>query len=83
MLRFCLLQGLLGGWRNNALVNSLHNIGNLALRIVDVDGGMPALGDKFKATFEENVTLARNAALRKIFTPLQFGFGRNGFSWER
>jgi len=55
----------------------------LALRIVDVDGGMPALGDKFKATFEENVALARNAALRKIFTPLQFGFGRNGFSWER
>lgn len=55
----------------------------LALRIVDVDGGMPALGDKFKATFEENVALARNNTMRKIFTPMQWGFGRNAFSWER
>lgn len=55
----------------------------LALRIVDVDGGMPALADKFKATFEESVALARNNTMRKLFTPLQWGFGRNAFSWER
>lgn len=55
----------------------------LALRIVDVDGGMPALADKFKATFEESIALARNNTMRKLFTPLQWGFGRNAFSWER
>ena len=27
--------------------------------------------------------LARNNTMRKLFTPLQWGFGRNAFSWER
>lgn len=55
----------------------------LALRIVDVDGGMPAMADKFKAAFEESVARARNNAMRKLFQPQHWGFGRNGFSWER
>lgn len=55
----------------------------LALRIVDVDGGMPALAERFKATFEENVKLARDNAMRKLFAPAQWGFGRNGFSYSR
>jgi hypothetical protein len=55
----------------------------LALRIVDVDGGMPALAERFKASFEENVKLARDNAMRKLFAPAPFGFGRNGWSWTR
>lgn len=55
----------------------------LALRIVDVDGGMPALAERFKATFEENVKQARDSAMRKLFAPAPWGFGRNGFSWTR
>lgn len=55
----------------------------LALRIVDVDGGMPALAERFKASFEENVKLARDSAMRKMFQPAPWGFGRNGFSWTR
>lgn len=54
----------------------------LALRIVDVDGGMPARAAEFRASFEDNVKRARNMAMRKMFTPAQWGFGRNGFSWE-
>lgn len=55
----------------------------LALRIVDVDGGMPNRAMEFRASFEDTVRKARSAAMRKMFTPLQWGFGRNGFSWER
>jgi hypothetical protein len=54
----------------------------LALRIVDTDGGMPARAMEFRASFEDTVRKARNSAMRKMFTPLQWGFGRNGFSWE-
>lgn len=54
----------------------------LALRIVDVDGGMPGRAAEFKSTFEENVEKAARNAKRKMFTPAPWGFGRNGFSWE-
>lgn len=54
-----------------------------ALRIVDHDAGNPQRAAEFKAAFEENVTRARNEAMRKMFTPAPFGFGRNGFSWVR
>jgi len=54
----------------------------LALRIVDVDGGMPARANEFRASFEDHVKRARNTAMRKMFTPAQWGFGRSGFSWE-
>lgn len=54
----------------------------LALRIVDVDGGMPVRASEFRASFEDHVRRAKNVAMRKMFTPAQWGFGRNGFSWE-
>ena len=54
----------------------------LALRIVDHDLGDPARAHEFRALFEKHVTQARKDAMRKMFTPLPWGFGRNGFSWE-
>lgn len=54
----------------------------LALRIVDVDGGFQGRANEFRASFEDHVRRARNTAMRKMFTPAQWGFGRNGFSWE-
>lgn len=53
----------------------------LALRIVDLDEEAPARGKEFAASFEANVKLARDASMRKLFTPLQWGFGRNGWAW--
>lgn len=55
----------------------------LALRIVDHDAGNPARANEFRASFEDHVRTARNNAMRKLFAPMQWGFGRNGFSWER
>jgi len=54
----------------------------LALRIVDVDAGFQNRANEFRASFEDHVKRARNMAMRKMFTPAQWGFGRNGFSWE-
>lgn len=55
----------------------------LALRVADVDAGMPARAMEFRTSFEIVVRAAKQAAMRKMFTPLQWGFGRNGFGWER
>ena len=55
----------------------------LALRIADLDAGSPARAAEFAASFEGHVALARREAMRKLFAPQQWGFGRNGFSWER
>lgn len=54
----------------------------LALRIVDDDAGWVKRAADFKATFEESVTQARKLAMRKLFAPLDWGFGRGGFGWE-
>lgn len=54
-----------------------------ALRIVDHDAGNPGRAQEFKAAFEENVQKARKEAMKKMFAPLSWGFGRNGFSWSR
>lgn len=53
----------------------------LALRIVDHELGDPARAQEFKASFEDAARKARLLALRKMFTPLQHGFGRGGWSW--
>ena len=53
----------------------------LALRIVDHDLGDVNRAQEFKASFEDAVRKARNLSMRKMFTPLQHGFGRNGWSW--
>lgn len=54
----------------------------LALRIVDHDAGNPQRAAEFRASFEDHIKNARNEVMRKMFTPLQWGFGRNGFSYE-
>lgn len=54
----------------------------LALRIVDADAGSPARAQEFAQTFAVHVKAARDLAMRKMFTPQPWGFGRNGFSWE-
>lgn len=53
----------------------------LALRIVDDDAGAPKRAAEFAASFESHVAEARKLAMRKLFAPTQWGFGRGGFSW--
>ena len=55
----------------------------LALRIVDHDIGDPERAQEFKAQFEAHIGEIQKEAKRKMFTPNQWGFGRNGFSFER
>lgn len=52
-----------------------------ALRNLDSDAGALEKADRYKKEFEDMVAQARTDALRKLFAPLQWGFGRNGFSW--
>lgn len=54
----------------------------LALRIVDDDAGFPNRAHEFRKMFEKNVIEARKTAMRKLFAPMDIGFGRGGFSWE-
>jgi hypothetical protein len=54
----------------------------LALRIVDTDAGLPQRAQEFAQSFAGHVKAARDLAMRKMFTPQQWGFGRNAFSWE-
>lgn len=54
----------------------------LALRIVDHDAGNVSRAQEFRQSFEDAAYKARLLALRKLFAPLQHGFGRNGWSWE-
>lgn len=53
-----------------------------ALRIVDHDGGDPQRAAEFKAAFAEHIEEAKKAAQLKMFTPMQWGFGQNGFRWD-
>jgi hypothetical protein len=55
----------------------------LALRIDDKDMGDPERAQAYKNSFAEHCEEVRREMLRKFFTPMQWGFGRNGFSWER
>lgn len=54
----------------------------LALRIVDDDAGAPKRAAEFAQSFESHVQQARAAAMRKMFAPMRWGFGRGGFSWS-
>jgi hypothetical protein len=54
----------------------------LALRIVDVDEGMPSRAQEFMQTFEVHCLEARKIMMRKLFAVSAWGFGRNGFSWD-
>lgn len=55
----------------------------LALRIVDDDAGSPKRALEFRASFNEHVKAARTVAMRKMFAPIPWGPGRNGWTWER
>ncbi len=57
----------------------------LALRGVDLDvagGGAWDRAKEFRAAFDDAVNDMKRDAQSKMFRPLQWGFGRNGFSWE-
>lgn len=54
----------------------------LALRIVDDDAGAPKRAAEFAASFESHVQEARKLAMRKMFAPSGWNFGRGGFSWD-
>ncbi len=54
----------------------------LALRIVDNDAGSPKRAAEFAAAFENHVTEARKTAMRKLFAPTGWGFGRGGWAWR-
>lgn len=54
----------------------------LALRIVDLDQGAPDRAAEFRQSFEAHVAEAKKIAMRKLFTPLTWGFGRNAWGWE-
>jgi hypothetical protein len=54
----------------------------LALRIVDDDAGAPRRAAEFAASFEQHVKEARTNAMRKMFAPSGWAFGRGGFSWS-
>lgn len=55
----------------------------LALRIADHDAGDAPRAENYAKSFEMHAQTARNAAMRKLFAPTTWGFGRNGYSWER
>lgn len=54
-----------------------------ALRNIDSDAGAVEKADKYKSEFEAMIAQARTDSLRKLFAPLQWGFGRSGFTWEQ
>lgn len=53
-----------------------------ALRIVDHDKGDAEKAAEFKQSFADHVEEAKKAAQLKMFAPMQWGFGRNGFTWD-
>ena len=58
----------------------------LALRGVDLDvagGGAWDRAKEFRAAFDDAVRDMKKDAQSKMFRPLQWAFGRNGFSYER
>jgi len=57
----------------------------LALRNVDTDiagADAPKRAADFETRFDGNCAKAKKLVMRKLFAPLQWGFGRNGWSWE-
>lgn len=66
-------------------LNMLDWAAYLALRGVDLDvAGSNAVqrAQQFMASFEAHILDAKGDLKRKTYTPLQWGFGRNGFTWE-
>lgn len=55
----------------------------MALMIADDDAGNRGLAQERLVMFERNVLEARKTAMRKLFAPMGWGFGRGGYSWGR
>lgn len=54
----------------------------LALRINDIDAGSVSRAREFRQSFEAHAREARQVAMRKLFAPTGWGFGRGGWAWE-
>lgn len=54
----------------------------LALRIVDDDAGAPRRAEEFRQRFELMVREARQTAMRKMFAPIPWRVGAQGWAWE-
>lgn len=54
----------------------------LALRIVDHDAGDKVRAAEFLTTWNEKIEKAKIQLRRKLFAPMVWGFGRNGYTWE-
>jgi hypothetical protein len=55
----------------------------LALRIQDQDAGNAKSAETFRLSFTAMTRDAKRNAIRKLFAPMGWGFGQNGWSWER
>lgn len=64
-------------------LNMLDWSAYLALRVADNDMGDDTKAANYAKTFEQHCIDARKELMRKTFTPLQWQFGRNGFSYPR
>lgn len=53
----------------------------LALRVADLDAGLPDRAMEFRASFEQMIVDVRRETLRKRRAPMTMGFGH--FRWER
>lgn len=53
----------------------------LALRIADVDAGLPQRAKEFRASFEDVIVRARRQVMRKLSVPPAYRFGLNGYTW--
>ena len=63
-------------------IDMLDWAAHLATRKLDVDAGMPDRSKEFAATFEAKCLEAKKDLQMKEFTPAQWGFGGNGFTWQ-
>lgn len=54
----------------------------LSLRIADDEAGDQKLAERYASTFEANTKKAMHDALKQMFAPRRWGFGRAGFAWE-
>lgn len=64
-------------------LNMLDWAAYLALRIVDQDEENRTRATDFATSFEQHAKDALKEMMRKTFTPTNWGFGRNGFTWVR
>ena len=69
-----------GATATSALV-ALGDLGAERVEADHHDAGSARRAEDFKASFEGHVKEARMLVMRKLFAPMEWGFGRGGFSW--